>query len=262
MDLAELINSARGDRSYHQLAAQSEKAGVPIRASTWQQLGSRGATHDHPPDNDDGRVRALLTEARKYPGMEARVALAVLLGMRQGEVLGSGWDLIDWRERTIRIDRQAQRVRGRGVVLAPVKSRASNRVIPLPDDVLRLLRAWRTESRGTYPAWLTTLPDGSTAAVELLFPTAKGTARERRDDWETWHQLLHAADCPTIPLHAARVTAATRMTEAGVHPRTVQEILGQSSIAMAMGVYTRVQQDTMRAALDGVARSTYGTATA
>ena len=92
----------------------------------------------------------------------------------------------------------------------------------------------------------------------VLFPTRVGTPQERRDDWEAWHDLLKEAKLPAIPLHAARVTAATRMVEAGVHPRTVQEILGQASMTMAMQVYTRVQQRVMREALSGVSASTYG----
>ena len=81
MDLAELINSARGDRSYRQLAEQSERIGMPITASTWQQLGSwhrkRTNIPDRPTLQSVSRVlgvpeRAVLFAAAESVGIDLR----------------------------------------------------------------------------------------------------------------------------------------------------------------------------------------------
>lgn len=69
MDLAELINSARGDRSYRQLAEQSEKIGLPITSSTWQQLGSGTRKRTNIPD------RPTLQSVSRVLGVPERAVL-------------------------------------------------------------------------------------------------------------------------------------------------------------------------------------------
>ena len=44
--------------------------------------------------------------------------------------------------------------------------------------------------------------------------------------------------------HALRHTFATRAFEKGMKPKTVQEILGHSSLSMTMDLYTHVTEDT------------------
>ncbi|MBQ9359876.1 MAG: tyrosine-type recombinase/integrase [Lachnospiraceae bacterium] len=45
-------------------------------------------------------------------------------------------------------------------------------------------------------------------------------------------------------MHGLRATFATRMIEAGVEPKTLQEILGHSKIAITMDLYAHVTDDT------------------
>lgn len=47
-----------------------------------------------------------------------------------------------------------------------------------------------------------------------------------------------------ITPHALRHSFATRAFESGMKPKTVQEILGHSSLAMTMDLYTHVTDDT------------------
>ena len=51
-------------------------------------------------------VRALLEVAAEDPDTLARWAIAVLCGLRQGEVLGLQWGRVDFDRRTLTIDRQ------------------------------------------------------------------------------------------------------------------------------------------------------------
>ena len=46
-----------------------------------------------------------------------------------------------------------------------------------------------------------------------------------------------------ITPHALRHTFATRAFESGMKPKTVQEILGHSSLSMTMDLYTHVTED-------------------
>ena len=53
---------------------------------------------------------------------------------RCGEALGLRWDDVDFDTGTIHIRQQLQRIRGQ-LLLAPVKTRAGQRGLPLLDDV-------------------------------------------------------------------------------------------------------------------------------
>jgi integrase len=58
----------------------------------------------------------------------------IFYGLRRGEALGLRWEDIDLDAGTIRIHQQLQRIRGQ-LLQAPVKTRASQRGLPLLDVV-------------------------------------------------------------------------------------------------------------------------------
>jgi integrase len=45
--------------------------------------------------------------------------IALMLGLRLGELLGLQWDDIDWEKKTITVQRQAQEVRGKKHIATP-----------------------------------------------------------------------------------------------------------------------------------------------
>ncbi|MBS5932405.1 MAG: site-specific integrase [Clostridiales bacterium] len=51
---------------------------------------------------------------------------------------------------------------------------------------------------------------------------------------------------PNITAHILRHTACTRMAEAGIDIRTLQEIMGHESIAMTMKIYNHVDENRLR----------------
>jgi integrase len=63
----------------------------------------------------------------------------IFYGMRRGEALGLRWEDIDFDAGTIWVRLQLQRIRGQ-LLLAPVKTRASERGLPLLDVVRQALK--------------------------------------------------------------------------------------------------------------------------
>ncbi len=66
------------------------------------------------------------------PILQALVTLAAGTGMRQGECFGLTVDRVRFLERTVTVDRQLVTLARQAPGLAPPKTRASNRTIPLP----------------------------------------------------------------------------------------------------------------------------------
>lgn len=80
------------------------------------------------------------------PQLQGLVTLAAGTGMRQGECFGLTVDRVRFLERVVTVDRQLVTVQGRAPELAPPKTRASNRTIPVPRVVLDALAAHGTSS--------------------------------------------------------------------------------------------------------------------
>ncbi len=83
-----------------------------------------------------------------------------------------------------------------------------------------------------------------------MFCTSVGTPlNPDRDVRLPFKRLLREAKLPDVRFHDLRHSAATLLLGMGIHPKIVQEILGHSSIAMTMNVYSHVlptmQQDAM-----------------
>ena len=80
------------------------------------------------PTREQGQ-RLLTAAAGHRP--EALYTVALLLGLREGEVLGLSWIDIDVTAHTLRVGQTVQRVSGR-LLLAPQRPRAANGCCPCP----------------------------------------------------------------------------------------------------------------------------------
>lgn len=65
----------------------------------------------------------------------------------------------------------------------------------------------------------------------------KGTLRS------TYERVLRRADLPAIRFHDLRHTCATLLLGANVNPKVVSELLGHSSIAVTLDIYSHVMPD-------------------
>ncbi|MCD8010928.1 MAG: tyrosine-type recombinase/integrase, partial [Lachnospiraceae bacterium] len=60
-------------------------------------------------------------------------------------------------------------------------------------------------------------------------------------------------DFPRITSHVFRHTFATRAIESGMEPQILKTILGHSSLAMTMDLYSHVLPETRREAMEKIA---------
>jgi len=179
----------------------------------------------------------------------ARWAIALALGLRQGEALGLKWSDVDLDAGTLVVRRGRLRPRWRHgcdgtcgrkfgghcphriaerAETAETKSRAGRRVVGLPAELVELLRTHRAEQD----------QERATAAQlwrddGWLFATPTGGPLNPRTDWTDWKKLLVAAGVRDGRLHDARHTAATVLLLLGVPERAVMGVMGWSNTAMA-----------------------------
>ncbi len=192
-------------------------------------------------------VRRILRAAQKRRNT-ARWAVALALGLRQGEALGLKWSDVDFSRGVLWVRRSRRRPRyahgcgdtcGRKAGYCPqrrrtnpetadTKSRAGRRAVGLPPQLVQLLRAHRIAQDKERQAAGESWTDG-----DWLFATATGRGSSTRVDYDEWKELLQAAKVRDGRLHDARHTAATVLLILGVPERAVMGLMGWSSTSMA-----------------------------
>ena len=192
-------------------------------------------------------IKLILKQAA-HQRNSARWAIALALGLRQGEVLGLKWSNINLDEGLLHVRRGRLRPRyshgcskpcGRAAGYCPnrvqarpdtddTKSRAGRRTVGLPAALARLLRSHRVEQDRERAAACQLWSEGG-----WVFTTAIGHPINPSTDYHHWKQLLRDAGVEDRRLHDARHTAATVLLILGVPERAVMGIMGWSSTAMA-----------------------------
>jgi integrase len=233
------------------------------QAEKWGMVGRNVAKLAQPPRQkkpeavwlDDQQARKLLEVART-PGtgrgkskdhgnrFEALYTVALMLGLRKGELLGLRWSDVDPAKRTLRVNVALQRVDGKLILVEP-KSARSRRTIPLPEGVAEALRRQRAqqlaERMKAGPAW---------EEHDLVFATKLGRPVEQRNLHRNFHELLDQAGLPRVRFHDLRHSCATVLLAQGVPARVVMEILGHSQISLTMNTYSHVMPTLTRDAAD------------
>nr|WP_238363271.1 site-specific integrase [Actinopolymorpha pittospori] len=197
---------------------------------------------------DVDEVKRLLKVAAGLHRNSARWALALALGLRQGEALGLRWEDVDldggvlWvRQSRLRpkylhgcggkCGQRAgscpKRVAARPITKA-TKSRAGRRRIGLPAQLVGLLARHREEQAAERARALDMWREGG-----WVFTSPTGEPVNPSTDYHQWKALVRKAGVRDARLHDARHSAATVLLVLGVPERTVMSIMGWSTTAMA-----------------------------
>jgi integrase/recombinase XerC len=152
----------------------------------------------------------------------ALVELLYATGIRVSELVGLAVTDLDYSRRTIK-------VLGKG---------NKERTVPVGDIAWQRVQEYLSAGRPKL------LPDG--APTPALFLGARGARLDPRAAREIVYQAMAAIGAHLGP-HALRHSAATHLLEGGADLRTVQEILGHSSLSTTQ-IYTHVTPDRLIAA--------------
>ena len=166
------------------------------------------------------------------------VLLCLCAGLRVGEICALRWEDISLSERTIRVHQTMQRIQDRGsaerrtkVIVTTPKSSCSIRTIPLPDDLVKLIKA-----QGVF--------------MSGYFLTGNEKYLEPRTMQNHFKRILKELSIPPVNFHALRHTFATNCVELGFDVKTLSVILGHASVNITMNRYVHpsmsMKQENMR----------------
>ena len=176
---------------------------------------------------------ALVVHLPVLPG--TLVGLALLTGLRRGELFALRWWDVDEPNRSLHVRAAVYE----GVFDDP-KTTASLRTIPLPEAALQLLSAWkaRAKHRGDQ---------------ELVFSTASGKPISPNNVLRRWvWPACVAADVQRATWLTFRRTYSSWAHDKGVPAKVVAQVMGHAKVDTTMNVYTQVLDGAARAAADRV----------
>ena len=183
---------------------------------------------------------------------QALYLLAIMTGMREGELLALTWPMIDFDTGTLHVRATHVRIHGQFVVTEP-KTSAGRRVLFLNDMTRAALVAHRERQHEERAAL--TAHGGRWGDSLLVFPDEQG----QRIAPTTFYggrflPLLQRAELPRIRFHDLRHTVATFLLLVGVDATIVANILGHANPRITQTIYQHVQPDMQRDALAALQR--------
>lgn len=171
--------------------------------------------------------------------------LALLTGMRRGELLGLMWDDIDLDRGTLAVRRTLSRGNGGRWELGQPKTAAGRRSIALPASCVTSLRKHRARQNEERLRLGELWEDHG-----FVFTNRTGNMLHVNSLDLAFKKVTAASGLPLIRFHDLRHTSATLLLAQGVHPKIVQERLGHADITMTLNRYSHVTPDMQRLAAD------------
>lgn len=159
--------------------------------------------------------------------------LALVTGMRQGELLALKWENIDLAKGILNVKFNLKRLpHGGGLVLDKPKTKTSVRSIKLGQDTIDVLKAQKkriAKERETKPdIW---------QEEGFVFPSTVGTAIDPSNMLRYFRSSLRTANLPKIRFHDLRHTAASLMLNNGVDVLVASQRLGHAQPSITLDVY-------------------------
>jgi integrase len=183
-----------------------------------------------------------LIETVRGHRMEALFVLALVTGMRRGEIIGLKWSDVNFTEGVISIQRSLVELKG-GIIESKPKSTRGYRSILLPPFALEALKKHRERQERMRQGALKWQEN------DYVFCTSHGTPIAAANLRTAFKALLVKAELPDIRFHDLRHSVATLLLEIGTHPKIVQELLGHENIGMTMDIYSHVMPTMQREAM-------------
>ena len=169
--------------------------------------------------------------------------MGISTGMRIGEIGALYYS--DIYDGLIHVERTVTRDESGGFVIGEdAKTRQGRRTIPLNSSIKDIIESQKAANEVLYGS--------ATEIKETLFKAPDGGLLSSSS---INREIDHICDYNRIEkftFHALRATFATRLIEAGVNPRTVQELLGHADYAITMNLYGHVVDDTKKDAMEKI----------
>lgn len=228
------------------------------QAVRWQLLSRNPCDAVSPPKVERGTMTtydmdqtADVIEVMRNTRMFIPTVLALLCGLRRGEVAGLRWRSVDLDGAQLSVVASAEQTKAGIRYKEPKSGRA--RTVALSATVVADLRAHRIQQAQELLRLGIRLSDET-----FVVARADGLPLQPRSLTHEWVRLLAASALPRIRFHDLRHAHATHLLSNGVHVKVASERLGHSKVGITLDLYSHVlpgMQEDAAARVDDALRA-------
>lgn len=173
-------------------------------------------------------MQRLLLQA-KAEGYFELFMLELGTGLRRGEILGLQWQDFNTDSGELFVQRQVT-MAGSKVTVTEPKTKSSVRKILLPPGMAQVMKAYQLQAQSKW-----------------IFPSPLNPESPRNPDavGKRLRLILERANCKQVRFHDLRHTFASMALERGMDVKTLSAIIGHTSAATTLDVYSHIS-DTMQ----------------
>lgn len=200
------------------------------------------------------KQQELFVETIKGNKHEALFLTALYTGIRQGELLALTWDDINLDEQYIDVNKNVVKIKSVDAnnkssyyykVQTP-KTLSSIRRVFFPKILIDPLKAVKEKQEER--KYL--LKDEYNADLNLVFCNSKGYYLDAGNVRKKFKVVAIEIGAPDVSFHSMRHAYASRLFENKVKDKTVQKLLGHSNISTTLNIYTHVQENVLKDAVN------------
>lgn len=162
-------------------------------------------------------------------------AFALQTGMRVSEILALTWDDVDFSKNIISVNKTMYQDVDRKIKVGSPKSQTSIRKIPMTGEAKRLLISQKEKN--------SQLKVMDFRYANHVFLNTHGRLNTRNSVNSLLREYCKKYNVESFSMHSLRHTYATRCIEAGIRPKTLQVIMGHSSINITMNLYVHTTDE-------------------
>lgn len=159
--------------------------------------------------------------------------LFIFSGLRRGELLALKWDDIDFKNKTLNVNKSLSKGEYNKLFVSTTKTENSTRIITVDKDTLLSLKRLKIQSTS-----------------DIIFSNRKGNYLRLSTPQDKLNEAIKKTSIKKIRIHDLRHTHASLLFASGANAKEVQERLGHKDIKTTMNIYTHVTKNKQKTVLN------------
>lgn len=159
--------------------------------------------------------------------------LLIYTGLRRGELLALEWNDVDFKNKTVNVNKTLTYGKGYKTIVNSTKTQNSIRTVDIDDETLKHLKNLKLQTQS-----------------KLVFPNSKDGYQRLSNLQDRLNKYCKKANINKIRVHDLRHTHASLLFASGSTAKEVQERLGHTDIKTTLNIYTHLTKKQKKLSLD------------